>query len=71
MDIYRDLSTLQINLLVTVLVAVMVIVLPWVDRKVCSRLGISLHGGLSTNPRADKLLKIRQGILMIGAMSGA
>lgn len=59
-------NSLATNLLVTAMVGLLVIVLPWVDRKVCGRLGISLHGGLSTNPRADKLLKIRQGILIAG-----
>ena len=54
------------NLLVTVMVAMLVIVLPWADRKICGRLGLNLQGGLSTNPRADRLLKIRQGILTAG-----
>ena len=54
------------NLLVTVMVALLVIVLPWTDRKICGRLGLNLQGGLSRNPRADRLLNIRQGILTAG-----
>ena len=66
MDIYRHLSTLQINLLMTVLVAVMVIVLPWADRRVCRKLKINLEGGLSENPDADRLLRNRQRLLVAG-----
>ena len=54
------------NLLVTVLVGLLVIVMPWADRKICGRLGLNLRGGLSANPNADRLLKIRQGILTAG-----
>ena len=50
------------NLLVTVMVALLVLILPWADRKICSRHGVSLTGGVSTNPRADLLLSIRQEI---------
>ena len=59
-------NSLTTNLLVTAMVALLVIVLPWADRKICARLGLNLHGGVSTNPRADQLLKIRQGILTAG-----
>ena len=54
------------NLLVTLVVALLVVFLPWADRKLCGRLGLNLQGGLSANPRADRLLKIRQGILTSG-----
>ncbi len=54
------------NLLATAMVALLVIILPWADRKLCSRHGVSLTGGVSTNPRADLLLSIRQGILITG-----
>ena len=54
------------NLLVTLVVALLVVFLPWADRKLCGRLGLNLRGGLSANPRADRLLKIRQGILTSG-----
>ena len=61
-----DANSLATNILVTVMVGLLVIVLPWADRKICAHLGVNLHGGLSTNPRADRLLKIRQGILTGG-----
>ena len=59
-------NSVQTNLLVTVLVALMVVVLPWADRRICSRLGVNLHGGVSRNPRADHLLRLRKGILIAG-----
>ena len=54
------------GLLVTAMVALLVIVLPWADRKICGRLGLNLRGGVSSNPRADRLLKVRQGLLTSG-----
>ncbi len=48
---------------VTFGVAVMVIGIPFVDRRVSRHLGLNLQGGLSRNPRADSLLKLRRGIL--------
>ena len=51
------------NLLVTALVLAMVFVMPLVDRRVCRQLGLNLRGGVSRNPRADSLLKLRQGLL--------
>ena len=61
-----DANSLKTNLLVTFLVAFLVIVMPWADRRICRRLGVNLHGGLNSNPHADRLLKIRQGILITG-----
>ena len=61
-----DVNNLATVLCVTGLVAVMVWVLPWADRKVCGKLGLNLHGGLSTNPNADRLLQIRQRLLIAG-----
>ena len=54
------------NLLVTAVVALLVLVLPWADRKICTRHGLNLHGGVSANPRADLLLSLRQGLLVTG-----
>ena len=51
------------NLLVTLLVAVLVFFLPWADRRVCCRLRLNLEGGLSENPDADRLLRLRQRLL--------
>ncbi len=59
-------NSLVTNLLVTGTVALLVVVLPWADRKICGRLGLNLRGGLSANPRADHLLRVRQGILTAG-----
>ena len=56
-------NSLPVNIAVTVLVAVMVFVLPRVDRSVCRRLGLNLRGGVSSHPRAAALLRIRRGIL--------
>ena len=54
------------NLLVTAVVALLVLVLPWADRKICTRHGLNLHGGVSANSRADLLLSLRQGLLVTG-----
>lgn len=51
------------NLAVTVLVAVMVFLLPWADRKISRKLGLNLTGGLSSNPRAESLMRTRQWLL--------
>ena len=59
-------NSLSTNLLVTAMVTILVFVMPWVDRKICGRLGVNLQGGVSTNPKADSLLKLRQGILITG-----
>ena len=61
-----DANSLSTNLLVTALVAVLVIVMPWADRKICGKLRLNLRGGVSTNPQADRLLKVRQWILTAG-----
>ena len=59
-------NSLTTNLLVTILVGIMVFLLPWADRHICRRLGLNLQGGISTNPNADRLLKIRQAVLIAG-----
>ena len=56
-------NSLETNVLVTALVLLMVFVMPWADRRICRRLGLNLQGGVSSNPRADSLLKLRQGLL--------
>ena len=50
---------------VTVFVAVFVVLLPLIDRKVCSKLGLNLHHGLSENANADALLRLRQMVLYL------
>ena len=59
-------NSLRTNLLITVLMAVMVFVLPWLDRWICRRLGLNLQGGLSENENADRLLRIRRRLLIFG-----
>ena len=50
---------------VTVFVAVFVVLLPLIDQKVCARLGLNLHHGLSENANADALLRLRQAVLYL------
>ena len=63
-----DYYSLKLSLLVTVLVAVMVLFLPWADRRICRRLRLNLEGGLSENPNADRLLRLRQRLLTLGLL---
>lgn len=56
-------NNLVTNLAVTALVAVMVFLMPWADRKICRKLGLNLTGGISTHPRAESLLRIRRWLL--------
>ncbi|MBO4299489.1 MAG: VanZ family protein, partial [Clostridia bacterium] len=59
-----DVNSLGTDLAVTACVLLMVAALPWADRKICERLGVNLHGGVSKNPGADRLLRLRQGLLL-------
>ena len=52
------------NILVTILVLVMVFLLPWLDQRVCRRLGLNLRGGPSSNPKAEGLLRARRSVLL-------
>ncbi len=63
-----DFNSLRINLVITVMVAVMVFLLPWLDRRICRRLRLNLEGGLSENPDADLLLRRRQRLLTFGLL---
>ena len=56
-------NSLPTNLFVTGLVLALVFVLPLADRRICSRLGLNLQGGVSENPKAERLLGIRQAVL--------
>ena len=56
-------NSLSTNLIVTAMVLVMVFVLPWLDRRLCKKLGLNLTGGISENPRADSLLRTRMILL--------
>jgi len=56
-------NSLSTNIVITALVMLMVFVLPLLDRRICAKLGVNLHHGISSNPKADALLQIRQLIL--------
>ena len=57
-------NSLTTNVLVTILVLVMVFLLPWLDQRVCGRLGLSLRGGPGTNPKAEGLMRARRSVLL-------
>ncbi len=63
-----DINNLATVLSVTALVAMVVLMLPWADRRICRKLGVSLTGGLSSNPDADRILRIRQRLLTGGIL---
>ena len=56
-------NQMSTNIIVTVLVMLLVFVLPLLDRRICAKLGVNLHHGVSSNPKADALLQIRQLLL--------
>lgn len=60
-----DPNSLLTNVLVTVMTLVMVFALPYIDRKVCAKLGVSLNDGVSTNPKADHYLHLRKILLIV------
>lgn len=60
-----NVNSLKVNLIVTALVAVLVLVLPWIDHRLCRRLRLKPQGGLSGHPRADHLLRLRQRLLVL------
>lgn len=53
-------NSITVNILVTILVALMVFGLPAADRMICRKFGIRLNGFVSENEQADKLLGIRR-----------
>ena len=61
-----DANSLSTNIIVMGLVAALVVILPWADRTICRRLRLNLHGGVSRNPNADRLMRGRQMILFAG-----
>ena len=56
-------NSLSTNLFVTILVFLMVIVMPYADLRICRRLGLNLMGGVSSNPDAGKILRIRSALI--------
>ena len=65
---FLNANRMSTNIIVTALVLVMVFLLPLLDRRICAMLGVNLHHGLSSNPKADTLLQIRQ-LILIGVFS--
>ena len=63
-----DTYSLELHILITVFVAALVCLLPWADRRICRRLKLNLEGGLSENPEADRLLRLRQRLLSCGVV---
>ena len=49
----------------TAFVAVFVVLLPYIDRRVCRKLGLNLQHGISENANADALLRLRQLVLYL------
>ena len=45
---------------ITAFVAVFIVLLPYIDRRVCRKLGLNLQHGISENANADALLRLRQ-----------
>ena len=64
-NMFLDPNSDMTGILVTVMTVVMVLLLPWLDRHICSRLGVSISDGISTNPNAEKLLRLRRAILIL------
>lgn len=63
MGILRAANSWMMNIAVAICVLLLVIGLPLIDRSVCSRLGLSLTHGISTNPKAKRLLRWRKFVL--------
>lgn len=58
-------SNMSTNIVVTVLVAVFVVFLPYFDRRICKKLGINIRRSISGNTRESRLLVMRKIILFI------
>ena len=53
------------SILVAIMTVVMVVLLPWLDRLICGKLGVSISDGISTNPNAERILRLRRFILLL------
>lgn len=60
-----SMGSIKLNIMVTVLTAIMVFVLPWLDHFICRKLKVSLNDSLSANPNADKILHARKYLLIV------
>ena len=57
-------SSLSVNIFVTVMVIVMIFAMPALDRYECRKRNINLHDAYSTNKNTDRILALRQVILI-------
>jgi len=62
---FIDLGNVNVNLFVTLAVAVFVVLLPAVDIKLCKLAGIDVQHNWGTNPYAHKLLRMRRVLLAL------
>lgn len=56
---FFDTGSLTTCLYITVLVLMLVVMMSAIDTLICRKLGLNLMGGVSENPKADLLMKIR------------
>ena len=56
---FLDTGSLTTCLYITVLVLMLVVMMPAIDTLICRKLGLNLMGGVSENPKAVPLMKIR------------
>lgn len=53
------------NIFIFVMIVCFVVLLPLIDRTICKKLKLNLEHGISENPNADRLLKLRQLLLYL------
>lgn len=62
-NLHMDITSLGLNLGIAALVAIMVFLMPWIDRHLSARLGLNLQGGISQGAHAKQLNRLRQFVL--------
>ena len=58
-------NNLSTNIFVTILMFVMVVFMPMIDRMVCKAIGISPDDRMNKNPHADFYLHLRKAVLVL------
>lgn len=58
-------NNIWVNLIIFAMIICLVILLPLIDKAICIKLKLNLEHGISENPKAGSLLKLRQFILYI------
>lgn len=56
-------NSIRFNVVLFVMLICFVILLPLIDKAICSKLKLNLEHGISENPNADNVLKLRQVVL--------